>query len=53
MFVLALPRNTLTAFEPVTLPTEASAQSSSIAATLEAKVSKGRMSLEDIQYVHK
>ena len=35
-----LPRKTLTALEPVTLPTEASAVSSSIAAVLEAKVSK-------------
>jgi hypothetical protein len=41
-----LPRNTLTALEPVTLPTEASAQSSSMAATLEAKVSRGRSLLE-------
>ena len=35
-----IPRNTLTAFEPVTLPTDASAVSSWIAAVLLAKVSK-------------
>ena len=34
------PRKTLTALEPVTLPTEASAVSSSIAAVLLANVSK-------------
>jgi len=36
---IPIPRKTLTALEPVTLPTEASAVSSSIAAVLEAKVS--------------
>ena len=37
---IPIPRKTLTAFEPVTLPTELSAVSSSIAAVLEAKVSE-------------
>ena len=37
---MPIPRNTLTAFEPVTLPTDASAVSSWIAAVLLAKVSK-------------
>ena len=36
---IPIPRKTLTALEPVTLPTELSAVSSSIAAVLEAKVS--------------
>merc|ERR1712203_480416 len=36
---IPIPRKTLTALEPVTLPTEASAVSSSIAAVLEAEVS--------------
>lgn len=35
-----IPRKTLTALEPVTLPTEASAVSSSMAAVFEAKVSR-------------
>ena len=35
-----MPRKTLTALDPVTLPTELSAVSSSIAAVLEAKVSR-------------
>ena len=38
---IPIPRKTLTALEPVTLPTELSAVSSSIAAVLEAKVSRG------------
>lgn len=37
-----MPRNTFTAFDPVTLPTDASAYLSCIAATLLAKVSVGR-----------
>ena len=37
---IPIPRKTLTALEPVTLPTEASAVSSSIAAVFEANVSK-------------
>ena len=37
---IPIPRKTLTALEPVTFPTELSAVSSSIAAVLEAKVSK-------------
>ncbi len=36
-----MPRKTLTALEPVTLPTELSAVSSPMAATLEANVSRG------------
>lgn len=36
---MPMPRNTLTALEPVTLPTELSAVSSPMAATFEAKVS--------------
>ena len=36
---IPIPRNTLTALEPVTFPTELSAVSSSIAEVLEAKVS--------------
>ena len=36
---IPIPKNTFTAFEPVTLPTEASAVSSSMAAVLLAKVS--------------
>ena len=36
---IPIPRKTLTALEPVTLPTELSAVLSSIAAVLEAKVS--------------
>ena len=38
---IPIPRKTLTALEPVTLPTELSAVSSSIAEVLEAKVSSG------------
>ena len=38
---IPIPRNTLTALEPVTFPTELSAVSSSIAEVLEAKVSRG------------
>ena len=38
-----MPRKTLTAFEPVTLPTEASAVSSWMAATLLAKVSSEKI----------
>ena len=37
---IPIPRKTLTALEPVTFPTEASAVSSPMAAVLEAKVSK-------------
>ena len=37
---IPIPRNTLTALEPVTLPTEASAYGSPQAATLLAKVSE-------------
>ena len=40
MIINNLPRNTLTALDPVTFPTEASAVSSSIAAVFEANVSK-------------
>ena len=39
---IPMPRKTLTALEPVTLPTLASAVSSSMAAVLEAKVSETR-----------
>jgi len=42
---IPIPRKTLTALEPVTLPTEASAVSSSIAAVFEANVSRGRSML--------
>ena len=42
---IPIPKNTFTAFEPVTLPTEASAVSSSIAATLLAKVSMRRRNI--------
>ena len=43
---IPIPRKTLTALEPVTLPTELSAVSSSIAAVLEAKVSERNDSLK-------
>jgi len=43
---IPIPRNTFTALEPVTLPTEASAVSSSIAAVFEANVSEGEYLLE-------
>jgi hypothetical protein len=52
-YTIIIPRKTLTALEPVTLPTEASAVSSSMAATLEAKVSKQRFLLEIILQAHK
>ena len=45
-FQLPLPRKTLTALEPVTFPTEASAVSSSMAAVLEAKVSEQNESVK-------
>ena len=37
---MPMPRNTFTAFDPVTLPTEASAYLSWMAATFEANVSE-------------
>ena len=45
---IPIPRNTLTALEPVTLPTELSAVSSSIAAVLEAKVSAGKCNVRKL-----